>query len=78
MLKDFGMNILVILWLLFCGVIDYLKIFCLLEKRLFVFWEKKLLVILFLLCCVVRRIHPQNCVYLFSFQSCHLTFNNDE
>ena len=50
MLKDFGMNILVILWLLFCGVIDYLKIFCLFEKRLFVFWEKKLLVILFLLC----------------------------
>ena len=27
MLKDFGMNILVILWLLFCGVIDYPKKF---------------------------------------------------
>ena len=41
MLKDFGMNILVILWLLFCGVIDYLKIFFVYLKRDYLCFGRK-------------------------------------
>ena len=44
MLKDFGLNILVILWLLFCGVIDYLKIFFLfIGKEIICFWGEKVI-----------------------------------